>query len=267
MYTGTDSEKIVDGFTLRVRRQGKSTAMDADRPQIVMIHGLHEGWNIWQPLLASLIPRYQVNLLEFPWSGSQGMRWGFHKKTEEWIRLGLDLASNNRTVFLAHSFGANALLEYLTAYGTDRVDGIVLFAPFYKVDHREFTWPLIEYYMKQHHKLLKTWIKLNSGGRDIPPEIFTSMYEKVLEMDGPIEWVQFMNVFFRTPDLPLSFLDVPCLVICGANDTASLAADCCHLAERLPAGNLVLLPECGHFPTLENPAMAIKVVKKFLGIL
>jgi 3-oxoadipate enol-lactonase len=61
----------------------------------------------------------------------------------------------------------------------------------------------------------------------------------------------------------LGRLDVPALVVAGSADAASLPV-CRELAERIPRGRLVEIPEAGHVVNLARPEAFHAAVRAFL---
>ena len=57
---------------------------------------------------------------------------------------------------------------------------------------------------------------------------------------------------------------VPTLVIGGADDWISPPAMIEQLSSALPASELVMMPNCGHFPWVEQPAVFFETVRDFL---
>lgn len=62
----------------------------------------------------------------------------------------------------------------------------------------------------------------------------------------------------------LAELDVPALVIVGAEDEVTPPDEARAMADALPQGHLVVVPNAGHTPTLEQPAATGAAVAAFL---
>jgi pimeloyl-ACP methyl ester carboxylesterase len=70
---------------------------------------------------------------------------------------------------------------------------------------------------------------------------------------------------FGRPDLTgYEQVAVPTLVIAGANDPLRLPGYAKELFERIPDSELVVYPECGHMPNLEEPDRFVADVVEFL---
>jgi pimeloyl-ACP methyl ester carboxylesterase len=66
------------------------------------------------------------------------------------------------------------------------------------------------------------------------------------------------------PDLPA--LDVPTLIVHGAEDQLIPLAEAEAMAAALPQAKLVVVPGAGHLPNLENPEVYNDAVREFLEI-
>ena len=67
-----------------------------------------------------------------------------------------------------------------------------------------------------------------------------------------------------TPDLPA--LDVPVLILHGAEDQLIPVAEAEAMAKALPSAKLVVVPGAGHLPNLEQPEIFNDAVRDFLEI-
>jgi len=67
-----------------------------------------------------------------------------------------------------------------------------------------------------------------------------------------------------TPDL--SALDVPVLILHGAEDQLIPVAEAEAMAATLPSAKLVVVPGAGHLPNLEQPEIFNDAVREFLEI-
>jgi len=61
---------------------------------------------------------------------------------------------------------------------------------------------------------------------------------------------------------PTKSLNVPCLLICGAQDPLLSAMK--ELEKAIPGGRLEVIDDCGHLPMIEKPDAFIDIVKGFL---
>jgi pimeloyl-ACP methyl ester carboxylesterase len=66
----------------------------------------------------------------------------------------------------------------------------------------------------------------------------------------------------RTAELPQ--IDVPTLVLVGADDVITPSDESRRMAEAIPNAQLVVVPHAGHLAPLENPAVANAAILGFL---
>ena len=62
----------------------------------------------------------------------------------------------------------------------------------------------------------------------------------------------------------LAALDCPILLLCGADDAVTPAADHRALARTLPGARLVVVPECGHMAPMEAPDAVTRALRDWL---
>ncbi len=63
----------------------------------------------------------------------------------------------------------------------------------------------------------------------------------------------------------LDQIDVPTLVIVGADDKPTPTAKARRIADRLPGARLEIVPDCGHSSTVEQPAAVTELLADFLA--
>ncbi len=98
----------------------------------------------------------------------------------------------------------------------------------------------------------------------------TVLLQEILEMGlslGPqVFRSQSMALMSRPDSLPiLSAIDCPVLVLCGRDDTLCTVAIHQLMAESIPYADLVVLAECGHLSTLEEPLAVGRALERLLG--
>jgi pimeloyl-ACP methyl ester carboxylesterase len=234
------------------------------KPVAAFIHGLEEGWQIWEPLARGLSRRLRSFCLDLPWSGRNRYDWAHETRVRWWIDRGLRLLPRPVSIVVAHSFGANAVLEHFDARGVGGVEALVLVSPFYR-GRAEFSWPLFDHYMGNFERFVAAGIEVYRSSRRVPAASDAVLARKVLDRIGPVGCLQFLNLFARTPRLDPRRLDLPVLVLGGEEDFYSLPVDCEALVRALPRAELRLLPRCGHFAMIEQPGILCSLIQEFVS--
>ena len=63
----------------------------------------------------------------------------------------------------------------------------------------------------------------------------------------------------------LASIAIPTLVVWGGDDQIVPLADGKDYAAKIPGAKLVIIPDCGHAPSLEKPKEFLDAVEGFLG--
>jgi pimeloyl-ACP methyl ester carboxylesterase len=234
------------------------------RPCAAFVHGLEEGWEIWEPVALRLARALRSFCLDLPWSGRCRYDWAHETGVRRWIARGLGLVPRPVDVVVAHSFGVNALLEHFDARGLGSVKAAVLVSPFYRGRH-EFSWPAFHHYMDNFERFLAAGLQVRRSGGRQAAEPDPIVARKVLDRIGPLGCLQFLNIFSRTPRLRLRALSIPVLIVGGEEDFYSLPEDCETLRRALPRAESRLLRRCGHFAMIEQPEALSSLIEQFLA--
>lgn len=232
-------------------------------PAAAFLHGLEEGWEVWESLATELGDEVRAFCLDLPWSGRNRYEWAHDGGVRGYVASALDLVPAPR-VAIAHSFGTNALLEHLDASGPGTLAAVVLVSPFYR-GAQDFSWPLFHHYLDNFKRFLEAGLRTRRQARREPPPEDAVVLRKVYERIGPVGCLQFLTIFSRTPRLDLSRCALPVLVVGGREDFYSLPEDCEALGRALPRAEVVLLEDCGHFSMIEQPQRLAALVSDFLG--
>lgn len=252
----------VEAYTLRLHEKADGPP---GAPALCFIHGLGENWDIWLEAASHFPPDYRLVCLELPWNGRDGYRWGQVSSAAKWLQKALQLLSHPPVAFIAHSFGANAVLDYLHHHSLD-TQALVLASPFYVVPGTSFDWPAFYATLENFKEVMKQGIKVkqNTTSRD-NASLLKAMTDKVIERIGPLGFLEFFSLYTRTPALHLDQVSIPTLIVTGDSDSASPLAANAHLQATLPQGFIELIPQCGHFCMLEQPGTFAHLVNQFLA--
>ena len=65
----------------------------------------------------------------------------------------------------------------------------------------------------------------------------------------------------------LAQITCPTLIVWGRQDRLARVEHGAEMAAEIPRGQLIVLDDCGHLPTLERPNATVAVVREWLGLL
>jgi len=254
------AQRQVDGQRLRVHCLHWA---GPDAPVVAMVHGLEGSWDTWHPLRRGCFKRFTLFSLKLPWDGQAGYEWCHVRPAREWLALTLDLLPVAPTLIVAHSYGVNVVLEYLERNGLGALEGLVLMSSFYRTDAGGNDWRVFEGCLRGFRAILEQGIALRRG-RELETGLMSVIVDKVVDHVGPVGFAECFSHFVRTPLLHLERLALPALVIAGERDPGATAAGNAALAAALPAGQITVLPRCGHFGMVEHPHLVEATVRQFL---
>ncbi|MGW0330953.1 alpha/beta fold hydrolase [Streptomyces sp. NPDC003011] len=235
---------------------------------VVLLHGLANNEGIWAPLAAHWRPGVTVHAPRLPWHAGGIADWRHETDSPARLHEVLDALPGGPGVVVAHSFGSMVLLALLCerAAAGQPLDlpGVVLVNPFYRGDADDFHWNMIAPTLDDFPRTMAESVRLRTPGHPIEEERLADMARRMTEWIGPYGWLRFFDTYLRTPLLRVDLVGTPALVV-GCEDDRSAPVDHAReLAARLPAGQALTVPGCGHFPMLERPAWLAATVHDFL---
>jgi len=234
---------------------------------VLAVHGMEDSWRSWDPLARRLDGRYRFYALDMPWRTGNSYAWRKQGSAGEWLRRALTLLPEPVHTVVGHSFGANAVLDWLAAAaGGGALDGIgaaVLVAPFYLPARSEVSEDrsLQSFRAVIAHGLTA---KLGSRMADLEPDIVLAMGDKLLERVVPLGFPVFFDAFVASGRLGLAGVTVPTLVLSGTDDDSLTADRAAGLAADMPATSVHQRSRYSHFCHLEQADEVAAEVGTFL---
>ena len=255
-----------DGFVLKAYECGSVTAPDV-QPLVVLVHGMMEPASVWQPMMTSLAQRGRVRCvaLELPWNGEQGGLWGQVRSPMCWLAHALTAFELRADAFVAHSFGASALLSLMSRGAPQHQAPVVLISPFYKSCHKQVTWQLFERYVGEFVDFVELSIRTRLGERVVEPDVLQRMTHAARDSFGCYVWMQFWQLFSAMPFLPLEQLKQPVLTLTGAEDFSTPLPDVHALQQKLPNGRLEVYAGASHFLLASRGRAVIDATQRFVA--
>jgi pimeloyl-ACP methyl ester carboxylesterase len=244
----------VDGLNIRYQVGGQG-------PQVLMLHGWGGAIESFAPVLDALQRSYTVAAFDLPGFGSSSpppTTWGSADYASLALKL-MDCLHLDRPHLVGHSFGGQVAIQ-LAATTPQRVDKLVLVG---SAGIR--TKPALTTRLKRLAARLGRWLAAYGGpmGEKLRVEIYRRVQSPDYADAGALRptLVRVINEDL-TPLLPL--ITAPTLLVWGEHDRDVPLAAARVMAQRLPAAQLVVLENAGHFAYLDQFERFRLLVGRFL---
>ena len=260
----------VDGRQVYVEQQGAGQV-------VVLLHGFGESSYSWRQVMPELARSFRVvapDLNGFGWTERPRDPQSYTREGQERLVLGvLGALGVARAQFVGHSYGGSLTL-FLASRHPELVRSMVLIdsaAPTYSDDRRSRVASL--------RPLDSLFVRLALTPRHIRGSLLASVYDPALVTPGLVRaYLERLRVHGEDDayygltarlrpaagDLELERLALPALVVWGAEDRLIRVEAGRRAARRLPAGEFVTIPRCGHLPMEERPAELLGLMVPFL---
>jgi pimeloyl-ACP methyl ester carboxylesterase len=272
-----------DGLRLHLLDRAPA-APDGPTPTFVLLHGFTFNLYTWNWLLEPLAERGRVIAYDQPpyglsakplpgtWSGEHP-----YAKAAALTQLMtlLDERGVERAYLVGNSSGGTLALEAALAY-PERVQGLILLAPWVNSKRPILPNWLVELPQIQRLTLLLartlgTDAPLLDYGYAEPSRIdeerraLTTAHRDMANWDAA--WAALLARSLMDPveiAQHLSQVTPPALVITGTEDQLVPPADTLEVARALPNATYAELPNCGHLPQEECPALVMDIIDQWL---
>ncbi|TYB41253.1 alpha/beta fold hydrolase [Actinomadura chibensis] len=100
----------------------------------------------------------------------------------------------------------------------------------------------------------------------VTDELVTAMHRlRVAEPEHSLAWARSRSVPHTNLAALTALADIPTLLLHGRHDRMVPLEQALRLLGHLPSADLVVLNECGHWPTVERPDTYVRAASSFLG--
>ncbi|HEX5757917.1 MAG TPA: alpha/beta fold hydrolase [Thermoanaerobaculia bacterium] len=246
---------------------------------VFLLHGFAESTYTWRKVLPGLAATHRVVALDL-------YGFGYTRRPQDPARYRRDgqvallLAVMDRLGFerahlVGHSYGG-AICLALAARHPERVRSLVLVAsaaPSYPDDRRSRTAGirlLNDLYLRalalRPRAVERALRRSFHDDALVTPELVAAYLER-LRIEGVTDAYYGLSApsAARAAPVDLARLDVPTLLLWGAQDVVTPVANGRELARRLPRAELVVLAGAGHLPMEERPEELVRAVRTFLA--
>ena len=247
-----------NGVDLRVRTAG------AGRP-LLFVHGLSQSALCWREQFDSdLTDEYRLVAVDCRGHGESAKPRDGYDDSALWaadVRAVVEALGLDDLVLVGWSYGGLVVLDYLERYGTDRVAGLTLVGAVSGIGTEAATEVLGEEYLdllpgfvstdaEESVAALREFVDLCTHDELPPADRYFVLGYNVVVPPYVREGLRGRTV---THDAELDSLDVPALLVHGAEDAVVLPEASRRHEARLDDVEHVTYPATGHSPFLEAP--------------
>jgi pimeloyl-ACP methyl ester carboxylesterase len=256
---------VIDGRRIAYREVGAG-------PAIIFFHGLGGNSASWQPQFAAFGKRHRVVAWDMPGFGNSDLLAVQPASTRDYsimARRLMDAVGIERACAVATSYGT-VILADLARSNPGRIGAMVFACGVTGMGHlereararlRSVRRAEIEGMGQRKFAEMRNSTYLAQG---MPP----ALVARVIELAGsanPEGYLQAYGALTESDIFPLlSEINVPALVISGADDRIAPARDCERVAQALPRADYHCIPSSGHYVNLEQAETFNRLVGEFL---
>jgi pimeloyl-ACP methyl ester carboxylesterase len=241
-------------------------------PAVILLHPFPAHHEFWYPLLPALESRYHLILPDLRGHGDSGIGAGpaFIGKHAADVARVMDAVGVEKAAFIGCSIGGYVIFEFLRRYG-QRVSAVVLIdtrpqpdAPEARANRLKSAETVLEQGTEQFLQSLvpKLMCERTISARPDLVEGALRMMRKMSPED--ISQVQ-RGMAERVDSVPdLKRIEVPTLIMRGAEDSFSNAADSELMREHISGSQVRTIPKAGHYAPWEQPEAVAPLLRQFL---
>lgn len=288
MATPVDDKRPVDLAHAQVPVAGLPLhyVSAGEGPPVVLVHGQGENWATWQRVIPALARTRRVYAIDLPGAGDSGRQGRIAEPTSFYSDLlagFLDQLGLADVALVGNSHGGLVSLRLALA-GGGRVARLCLvdsaalgretnpllialslpvvgeLASAWCSTHwgaAQFTWMLAQVSFSQPHRIPTAWYENVARLARTPGHLREGVIAAVRSHLGAAGQREIL-----LEELPR--LDMPTLLVWGAEDRVVPWRHGADAVGRLKHGKLVVIPDCGHLPQVEQPEAFVAALLAFL---
>lgn len=256
----------VNGVTLHYKQEGLTNG-----EALVFLNSLGSDLRIWDDVVPHFTDRFQTIRVDKRGHGLSDCPptpYSLQTLTDDVVAL-LDALAVDTAVLIGDSVGGMIALDLGIRF-PERAQGLVLCDTAAKIGTADYWAERISH--------------LRQGGiKPIAAGVLERWFSPTFIAQNPADYNGYYNMLTRVPlegyigvceairDADLragaAALQIPTLVLCGAEDRATTPEMVQAFAETLPTGRFSLVPDAGHIPSIEQPAVVASLIEEFLKTL
>jgi pimeloyl-ACP methyl ester carboxylesterase len=225
--------------------------------KVVLIHSALGDSRLWSRQVAVLRPQFDVVAPDLP-------GWGGTPMPEQPFSFVETVAEHLPAALVGNSFGGAVALRTALA-NPGRVEKLVLIGA--GLPTWDWTEEMRDYFAAEEELIergdldaatevnLAFWLKPEHWD-EVRPQMRRALELQTAHDEPEVLWPEMAD---------LSTLEVPTLVVVGADDKGDFQAIAQHLAEKIPDSELIVVPGAGHIVGVEQPEELNALLEEFLG--
>lgn len=238
-------------------------------PAIVMLHGLGGTSNSFDPLMPGL-EHTRVLRPDLPGAGRSPLRPGIRTiaALSRAVTDALRAAGVRRAVIVAHSMGT-LLAQYMALSAADRVDGLILFGAMSAPNEaaRQTLTARADTALRDGMAGIADSVakaSLSAQTKAQHPAVHAFVRESLMRQP-PAGYAAHCRILARATAFPADQIRVPVRLVTGADDPVAPPEMAEAMNRALPDSKLDILPGTGHWPLLESPDAARRILAEALA--
>jgi pimeloyl-ACP methyl ester carboxylesterase len=233
--------------------------------KLIMLHGAGSNGHAWHYQYEHLSNRHSPIALDLPGHGHSSGVEGLPRLADYtgFVLAFLDALKLDSAVIAGHSMGGALAMDIALAHSS-RVEALVLIATAAK-----FEIP---------RERIETWRAVTMGRASQPfnnegyspktiatkPEVIREGWGEQIQTDPRVRWGDLVACSQFDLRDQVNRIDKPTLILAGADDSITPAADADFLKSRIKGARLEMVADAGHRPTTERPEVVNAAIEQFL---
>ncbi len=243
---------------------------DPDQPVVALVHGAGLDHTMWALTARGLAAHGRsVLAVDLPGHGrSDGPPVESVEAAADWVIDLVGAAGVEQVAVAGHSLGALIALSAASRH-PDRVRALALLGAALELRVHPQLLAAAEAGDALAFDLMVDWLhtrRTHLGASPVPGRWMSGSTRRLLEQAGP----GVLGIDLRATDSyrggaeAAALVACPAVVILGEGDRMVPVATGTELAEALPDAQLVVLPDCGHMMTAEQPDAVLAILRQVL---
>jgi pimeloyl-ACP methyl ester carboxylesterase len=280
-YGGGESRFLTlsNGAVVHIRDTGGSEG----QPQMILLHGSNASLHTWEPLVARLRNDWRIVRIDLPGHGLTGATPTGRYDDAEYIATVDEVATAmgmRQFILGGNSMGGGVSWRYAVAH-PERVQALLLLdaggmppragdpPPRSNIGFRIMRSPVGRWLGMQitPRSLIEQSLRQSVSNQAVVTDADVDRYWELLRFPGNrgATMIRFGRGWSAADADQARRIQVPALVLFGAEDRIISPSAAQSFAERLPNDEVIMLPGIGHLPMEEAPDATAIAIRRFLG--